>query len=107
MSYTRKTVQVGQLQTIPAIAYGLGTKWFNGKGNQGPVDRSTSPSIWWEMPATMPSRQYGFAPDSLKHQLATQLNTDHVDLYLPHSPFVAKKLMALTGGGMAVVRKNS
>ncbi|OBA22105.1 Aldo/keto reductase [Metschnikowia bicuspidata var. bicuspidata NRRL YB-4993] len=33
---------------------------------------------------------HGLPYDSLKHQLATQMKTGYVDLYLLHSPFVAK-----------------
>ncbi|GEQ69803.1 hypothetical protein JCM33374_g3478 [Metschnikowia sp. JCM 33374] len=130
MSLQGKQFKLANGQTIPAIAYGLGTKWFKYGNNEvdqnlvktlklaldkgyvhidGAEIYNTDAELGEAIKGLDRSKLYitnkysvgdashnaksphGLPYDSLKHQLATQLNTDHVDLYLLHSPFVAKE----------------
>lgn len=130
MSLQGNQFQLADGHKIPAVAYGLGTKWFKLGRNEvdenlvrtlklalqkgfvhidGAEIYNTDAELGQAIEGLDRSKLYitnkylvgdashqaisphGLPYDSLKTQLTTQLNTDHVDLYLLHSPFVAKE----------------
>ncbi|KAF7999354.1 hypothetical protein HF325_006030 [Metschnikowia pulcherrima] len=135
MSLQGNQFQLADGHKIPAVAYGLGTKWF--KLGQNDVDENLVKTLKLALQkgfvhidgaeiyntdaelgqaiagldrqklyitnkflvgdATHRGKSpHGLPYDSLKHQLKTQLNTDYVDLYLLHSPFVDKEAHGFT-----------
>ncbi|PVH15810.1 uncharacterized protein CXQ87_003665 [Candidozyma duobushaemuli] len=129
MSLSGKTFKLADGNSIPAIAYGVGTKWY--KHGRNEIDEKVVEALQTAIKrgfvhidgaevyntdkevglaveghrnnlfltdkffvgdsSHADKSQYGTPYESLKYHLEKELKTDHVDLYLLHSPFVKKE----------------
>ncbi|PSK35160.1 hypothetical protein C7M61_004824 [Candidozyma pseudohaemuli] len=129
MSLSGKTFKLADGNSIPAIAYGVGTKWY--KHGRNEIDEKVVEALQTAIQkgfvhidgaevyntdqevglaveghrnnlfltdkyfvgdsSHADKSQYGTPYESLKYHLEKELKTDHVDLYLLHSPFVKKE----------------
>lgn len=130
MSLAGKSFKLANGNTIPAVGYGTGTKWF--KLGRNEIDTNLVKTLQLaldkgfvhidgaevyntdlEIGQAIAGRDrkslfltdkffagdssykhkssHGLPYDSLKYHLANQLNTDYVDLYLLHAPYIKKE----------------